>query len=310
MTDIPEFFTQKTESGDIIWHRKDFLGKGSESKVYILEKEGISYAGKITTDANKKKKKKRIENEKTCKDVELEAYKELKHPNIIKFVTYFEDGIFQVIVLELCNRENLLKVMEEKKKRIREEEIKEGELKTGEIKEEGEGEIKEISEWKLQVKEYMLQIISAIEYMHDSGWIHRDLKLGNIFLDKDNRIKIGDFDLSVRIEDTPTNILCGTPNYISPEVLQRKGYDNRIDIWSIGVILYALLVFKCPFHRFEDSPDVKETYKAIKKGEFTFPENAKITEYQKSLIKWILNVDPENRPSLSDIRERIDSDNF
>ena len=85
-------------------------------------------------------------------------------------------------------------------------------------------------------------------------------------------IKIGDFGLATKIEfeGERKKTVCGTPNYIAPEILEGKqGHSYEVDIWSIGVIIYALLIGKPPF----ETPEVKTTYKKIRSNNYTFPEN-------------------------------------
>jgi serine/threonine protein kinase len=96
-----------------------------------------------------------------------------------------------------------------------------------------------------EVRFYSVQITGAIKYMHNKGIIHRDLKMGNIFLDSRMNAKIGDFGLAALLvtgRDMHTirrTTLCGTPNYIAPEILEKgkKGHDHMVDIWSLGIIM-------------------------------------------------------------------------
>ncbi|KAE9410055.1 kinase-like protein [Gymnopus androsaceus JB14] len=130
--------------------------------------------------------------------------------------------------------------------------------------------------------------------------IHRDLKLGNIFLDGKMNVKIGDFGLAALIENPGERkkTICGTPNYIAPEVLfdQTNGHSYEVDIWSIGVILYTLLVGRPPFQ----TKEVKAIYKRIRDNEYEFPSDRPIAPASKELIQLILAPKPEQRPALLD----------
>lgn len=112
-----------------------------------------------------------------------------------------------------------------------------------------------------EVRFFFLQILQACLYMHSNLVIHRDLKLGNIFLGEGMTVKIGDFGLAAMLEEDGERkkTICGTPNYIAPEILFGKdaGHSFEVDAWSMGVILYTMLVGKPPFQ----TKDVKEIYK-------------------------------------------------
>ena len=96
--------------------------------------------------------------------------------------------------------------------------------------------------------------------------------------------------------------MCGTANYVAPEVLNSKGYGMEVDIWALGVIIYTLLVGKTPF----GTTEVKTTYRKIKQNSYEFPDSIKISQKSKDLIKRILNPDPNKRPTL----EQILADDF
>jgi polo-like kinase 1 len=88
---------------------------------------------------------------------------------------------------------------------------------------------------------FMKQIIEGVRYLHQQNVIHRDLKLGNIFLGENNVVKLGDFGLATRLAhaDERKMTICGTPNYIAPEILKESGHSFEVDVWSLGVILYV-----------------------------------------------------------------------
>ena len=114
--------------------------------------------------------------------------------------------------------------------------------------------------------------------------------------------KIGDFGLATKLEfeGDRKRTICGTPNYIAPEILDGKqGHSYEVDIWSLGVIIYTLIIGKPPF----ETSDVKTTYKRIRINAYSFPENVPISEQAKNLISKILNLDPTKRPSLDEIMD-------
>jgi polo-like kinase 1 len=149
---------------------------------------------------------------------------------------------------------------------------------------------------ELEAQYFMYQILLAVQYMHHERVIHRDLKLGNLFLDKNMEIKIGDFGLAAQLEfdDERKKTICGTPNYIAPEILNNKGHSYEVDIWSVGVILYTLLVGKPPF----ETNTVKDTYKKIRENSYSFPLTRTISEKAKRFIRKMLDPNPELRPTV------------
>ena len=109
---------------------------------------------------------------------------------------------------------------------------------------------------------YIFQLVRAIQYIHSRKVIHRDLKLGNLFLTDDMILKVGDFGLAAQVfyHAEKKRTVCGTPNYLAPEVLFSKkvngieeGHSYEVDFWAIGVILYVMLYGRPPF----ESSDVK-----------------------------------------------------
>jgi len=141
-----------------------------------------------------------------------------------------------------------------------------------------------------------------LKHLHEHRIIHRDLKLGNIFLNEKMEIKLGDFGLATKVEfeGEKKKTICGTPNYIAPEVLDGKvGHSYEVDIWSLGVILYTLLVGKPPF----ETSDVKSTYKKIRMNSYSFPDHVPLSDAAKSMITKILTLDPSKRLTLDEMLE-------
>jgi polo-like kinase 1 len=132
----------------------------------------------------------------------------------------------------------------------------------------------------------MLQVLDGLEYLHSQKIIHRDLKLGNLFLNENMCVKIGDFGLATKIDfyGEKKKTICGTPNYIAPEIIESKGHSYEVDVWSFGVIMYTLVYGRPPF----ESKDVKDTYKKIKDCSFSFPENVYSSNNLKVLVSSIL----------------------
>jgi polo-like kinase 1 len=130
----------------------------------------------------------------------------------------------------------------------------------------------------------LAQIVDAMKYMKSMKVIHRDLKLGNLFLDNKMKVKVGDFGLAAKIvfDGEKKRTICGTPNYIAPEVLSSKiGHSYEVDLWSLGVITYTMLYGRPPF----ETRDVKVTYRKIKSNNYTFPNHVQVSEESKDFIR-------------------------
>mgnify|MGYP000707319087 FL=1 len=149
-----------------------------------------------------------------------------------------------------------------------------------------------------QACKFMQQIISGVEYIHKVRICHRDLKPENLLLDEQNNIKIVDFGLSnVYKENETLKTACGSPCYAAPEMIAGKRYHGlNSDIWSCGIILYAMT---CGYLPFED-PNTSKLYKKILNCDFLIP--GFISKASKDLIKKVLNTDPTKRYTIAEIR--------
>jgi len=253
--------------------RGRLLGKGGFAKVYLCTALDTNkqYAVKVVPKANLVKTRARQKLQ-----AEIKIHRALKHKNVCEYKHFFEDRTNCYILLELCHNQSMNELMK-RRKRLTEPEA----------------------------SFIMNQMIEAVEYMHDQNVIHRDLKLGNLFLDKNMNIKVGDLGLATRL-DTPEEkrkTICGTPNYIAPEVIkgtkETRGHSFEVDIWSMGVILYTILVGKPPY----ESKDVKSTYQRIIANDYRFPSTVEISDTAKSLISSMLQTVPADRPNLFEIRD-------
>ena len=148
-----------------------------------------------------------------------------------------------------------------------------------------------------QAMDFFRQIILAIEYLHEHGICHRDLKPENILLDANTRIKIADFGFARWVKSNIAETACGSPHYAAPEVISGRPYDGRkADIWSCGVILFALLAGYLPF----DDASIRTLLHKVKRGVFQMP--AFPPEIQ-DIIRGMLTVDPEKRITIAAIKQ-------
>jgi serine/threonine protein kinase len=97
---------------------------------------------------------------------------------------------------------------------------------------------------ELICRKYILDIASAVQFMHARHVYHRDIKPENILISEDNRLKLADFGWAVHSPPPLTTrfTMCGTPEYVSPEMVSGKGHDNGVDLWALGILIYELLI--------------------------------------------------------------------
>lgn len=199
---------------------------------------------------------------------EIKIHRTLKDKHICEYKHFFEDKNNCYLLLELCHNQSLNELLK-RRKRLTEPEV----------------------------KYFLIQLLKSVRYMHGKNIIHRDLKLGNLFLDKHLRIKVGDLGLATKLSspDEKRKTICGTPNYIAPEVIigdkEKRGHSFEVDIWSMGVIIYTLLIGKPPY----ESKDVKSTYQRILANQYSFPTHINISEHSRDLISCLLQSCPSRR---------------
>ncbi|XP_052245171.1 serine/threonine-protein kinase PLK1-like isoform X2 [Dreissena polymorpha] len=201
---------------------------------------------------------------------EISIHREITYKHVVKFHSFFEDSDNVYILLELCRRRSLME-LHKRRKAVTEPEA----------------------------RYFVRQVVLACQYLHGRNIIHRDLKLGNLFINDDMDIKVGDFGLATRVDydGERKRTLCGTPNYIAPEVLGKKGHSFEVDVWSLGCILFTLLVGKPPF----ETSCLKDTYTRIKKNEYHVP--SRVSPCAKNLIQKLLRADPSERPGMDGLLE-------
>ncbi|XP_076890919.1 CBL-interacting serine/threonine-protein kinase 6-like [Bidens hawaiensis] len=151
-------------------------------------------------------------------------------------------------------------------------------------------------------RSYFQQLISAVDFCHSRGVFHRDLKPENLLFDEEGNLKVTDFGLSAFTDhlrqDGLLHTTCGTPAYVAPEVIGKKGYDGaKADIWSCGVILYVLLAGFLPFQ----DENLIAMYKKIYRGDFKCPPW--FSSDARRLITKLLDPNPNSRITISKIMD-------
>ena len=177
----------------------------------------------------------------------ISPHKKIFHPNIVKFEHYFEDENNVYILYELYTNQTLNELIRRRKNLT-----------------------------ELEVQYYIIQLIQALRYLHSKRIIHRNIKLKSLYLTEKMELKLGDFSHAVKLDFDGEKIesICGTIFFTAPEIINKKPYSYEVDIWSLGIIIYMLIIGKATF----DSSDLKKIYTKIKNIEYSFPKDANISE--------------------------------
>ena len=249
---------------------KKLLGEGSFGKAFLCSRDSdddLCVIKQIKVEDMTKQEKEDVINESTI-------LSKLDHPNIIKFFEFFESKTPQQtfnIVTEYADGGDL----------------------SEKIKEQNKTPFKESD-----ILDYFTQICLALKHIHEKKIIHRDLKSGNVFLMKSGLVKLGDFGIAKTFKNTmdKAKTMVGTPYYLSPEIIQGKLYDNKSDIWSLGVLLYEMMTFKMPF----EANTLPMLSMKIMRGNYT-PPSSMYTKDLREIVSKCLMVDPSRRPSIREI---------
>ncbi|XP_026637119.1 serine/threonine-protein kinase BRSK2 [Microtus ochrogaster] len=203
---------------------------------------------------------------------EIAILKLIEHPHVLKLHDVYENKKYLYLVLEHVSGGELFDYL-----------VKKGRLTPKEA------------------RKFFRQIISALDFCHSHSICHRDLKPENLLLDERNNIRIADFGMaSLQVGDSLLETSCGSPHYACPEVIRGEKYDGRkADVWSCGVILFALLVGALPF----DDDNLRQLLEKVKRGVFHMPHF--IPPDCQSLLRGMIEVDAARRLTLEHIQKHI-----
>lgn len=202
---------------------------------------------------------------------EVEIHSQLKHPSVLELFNYFEDNHYVYLILEICHNGELNRYLKTKRRTLTENEA----------------------------RRILTQVVEGLIYLHSHNIIHRDLSLANLLLTTNMDAKIADFGLAIQLDlpDEKHYTMCGTPNYIAPEIAGRGAHGLESDVWSLGCMLYTMLVGKPPF----DTDGIKKTLNKVVHGNFDMPSC--LSWQSQDLITSLLKKHPSQRPTLQHILE-------
>ncbi|XP_053766759.1 inactive serine/threonine-protein kinase PLK5 isoform X2 [Desmodus rotundus] len=247
-----------------VYKRGKLIGKGAFSRCYKLTDLSTSsvFAVKVVP-----RRGAGAGGLRPCGKVEREIalHSRLRHRNIVAFLGHFADRDHVYMVLEYCSRQSLAHVLAARQTLTEPE-----------------------------VRYYLRGLVSGLRYLHQQHIVHRDLKLSNFFLKKNMEVKIGDLGLAAKVGPGGRchRVLCGTPNFLAPEVVSRNGHSCQSDVWALGCVMYLVLTGSPPFV----AAPLSEMYENILAGHY--PEPTHLSPNACRLIARLLAPDPAERPSL------------
>ncbi|ORY47427.1 kinase-like protein [Rhizoclosmatium globosum] len=251
---------------------QQFVGRGNFSIVHLaIQKEtGKKFAVKIIDKTKFMFQSKVL----AALDREVEILAKVQpHVNIVGFEEAFDEGDKLRIVMELLPGGDLLKLLKTR----------------GPLDEE-------------TVRGFFLQMVHVLKYLKTKGITHRDLKPDNFLVADGDVLKLADFGIAKGTSaGNALNTMCGTPAYLAPEVILGKPYDSRVDVYSIGVILFFLL--SCGDTPYQNAQSEPELYQKVKNGDvdWSAPSWATVSPSAKDLIRQLMALDPAQRIKLEDI---------
>ncbi|XP_013373787.1 PREDICTED: aurora kinase A isoform X2 [Chinchilla lanigera] len=252
------------------WTLEDFdigrpLGKGKFGNVYLAREKQSKFILALKVLFKAQLEKAGVEHQ-LRREVEIQSH--LRHPNILRLYGYFHDATRVYLILEYAPLGTVYR------------------------------ELQKLSKFDEQrTATYITELANALSYCHSKRVIHRDIKPENLLLGSAGELKIADFGWSVHAPSSRRTTLCGTLDYLPPEMIEGRMHDEKVDLWSLGVLCYEFLVGNPPF----EAHTHQETYKRISRVEYTFPDF--VTEGARDFISRLLKHNPSQRPTLSEVLE-------
>ncbi|KAM4558581.1 serine/threonine-protein kinase Nek5 [Odontesthes bonariensis] len=248
------------------------IGEGAFGKAFLVrDKRGSD--GQCVVKQIGLRKMSAKEKESSKKEVTLLS--KMKHPNIVSFITSFQEEGSLYIVMEYCDGGDLMKKIN----------MQRGVPFTEE-----------------KIVDWFVQICLGLTHIHERKILHRDIKAQNIFLTRGGmKAKLGDFGIARMLNNTMelARTCVGTPYYLSPEICESRPYNNKTDIWSLGCVLYELCTLRHPF----EGSSLRQLVSKICRGRYT-PVPSRYSHDLRLLITQLFKVNPRDRPSVSSVVRR------
>ncbi|XP_029908500.1 aurora kinase A [Myripristis murdjan] len=235
------------------------LGKGKFGNVYLARERQSMFILALKVLFKKQLEKAGVEHQ-LRREVEIQSH--LRHPNILRLYGYFHDASRVYLILEFAPKGELYSELQ----------------RCGSFNEE-------------RSATYIMELADALNYCHSKKVIHRDIKPENLLLGATGELKIADFGWSVHTPSSRRSTLCGTLDYLPPEMIEGRTHDEKVDLWSLGVLCYEFLVGHPPF----ETKSHEETYRKISRVEFSYPAQANVSAGAKDLIGRLLKHNPMHR---------------
>lgn len=253
-----------------MWCLDDFdlgkpLGKGKFGNVYLAREKCSKFVVALKVLFKNQILSAGIEHQ-VRREVEIQTH--LRHQNILRMYGYFHDDKRVYLILEYAKHGALYKHLQSQPNKRFEEKT---------------------------AARYVRDLTDALIYCHGKSVIHRDIKPENLLLGANGELKIADFGWSVHAPSSRRFTLCGTLDYLSPEMVGGEAHSSTVDLWSLGVLCYELLVGQPPF----EAREYGETYRKILNADIRFP--AHMSDLAKDLILKLVVVDPTRRLPLTEI---------
>ncbi|KAG5053764.1 hypothetical protein GLYMA_03G021700v4 [Glycine max] len=268
------------------WSLNDFeigkpLGKGKFGRVYVAREVKSKFVVALKVIFKEQLEKYRIHHQLRR---EMEIQFSLQHQNVLRLYGWFHDSERVYLILEYAHNGELYKELSKKGH------FNEKQAATCQ----GFGGLCNRSATAL----YILSLTKALAYCHEKHVIHRDIKPENLLLDHEGRLKIADFGWSVQSR-SKRHTMCGTLDYLAPEMVENKAHDYAVDNWTLGILCYEFLYGAPPF----EAESQVDTFKRIMKVDLSFPSTPNVSLEAKNLISRLLVKDSSRRLSLQRIME-------